>query len=164
MALKEFQIKEGTIAVQPFCASDVIDLARKCTEQGYKDSDVPYFMAASCTTLNGVRMTLAQLDQLPMRVTVQIIGAFDAKLTNRTVDEDGSILGTLPSGKLVTIRELTTAQARTAPQRHGAQMVPFTLVELSCTIDGKNVDFVDVQLMDGLDFLAIQAELNSDPS
>ena len=38
------------------------------------------------------------------------------------------------------------------------------MIEMTCKIQDTPMDFVDAQLMDGLDFLAIQAYLNADPS
>jgi hypothetical protein len=163
---KQITLQDGRVVkFRHFQAAEIIKINKAADEEGYKSaSDLPFFMATKLATIDDIPLSMDVLDSLPMAEGLKIVGSLSAEVTDQTTDSHGVIFGVLPSGKAVTIRPFTTGDFRKAGTRHGEAMRAFSMIEIACTIDAKPVDFVDAQMMDGLDFLAIQAIIGADPS
>lgn len=163
--LHEFKTKDGrTVTVNRFQAKRIADIAQESIKSGHASpTAMAFYMACQITHIEGQPVTMEQFRALPVNVGMQIVEKLGATLTN-VAKVDGSTIADLPSGKLITIKDATIGDMIDAGTMHGEEMRTFSIIEKLCTIDGKEVDFVDAQLMDGLDFLAIQAYLNADPS
>lgn len=163
--LHEFKTKDGrTVTVNRFQAKRIADIAQEAIKSGHASpTAMAFYMACQITHIEGQPVTMEQFRALPVNVGMQIVEKLGATITN-VAKVDGSTIADLPSGKLITIKDATIGDMIDAGTMHGEEMRTFSIIEKLCTIDGKEVDFVDAQLMDGLDFLAIQAYLNADPS
>ncbi len=163
---KQITLQDGRVVkFRNFQAAEIIKINKAAEAEGYKSaSDLPFFMATKLATIDDVPLTMDVLDSLPMSVGLEVVGSLSVEVTDQVTDSDGITSGTLPSGKMVAIRPFTTGDFRKAGTRHGEAMRAFSMIEIACTIDFKPVDFVDAQMMDGLDFLAIQAIIGANPS
>ena len=164
--LHEFKTKDGrTVTVNRFQAKRIADIAQEAIKSGHASpTAMAFYMACQITHIEGQPVTMEQFRALPINAGMQIVEKLGATISSVTIDKDGTLHGNLPSGKSVTIKDATIGDMIDAGTMHGEEMRTFSMIEKLCTIDGKEVDFVDAQLMDGLDFLAIQAYLNADPS
>ena len=164
--LHEFKTKDGrTVTVNRFQAKRIADIAQEAIKSGHASpTAMAFYMACQITHIEGQPVTMEQFRALPINAGMQIVEKLGATLTNVTKGPEGTT-ATAPSGKSVTIKDATIGDMIDAGTMHGEEMRTFSMIEKLCTIDGKDMDFVDAQLMDGLDFLAIQAYLNaSNPS
>lgn len=163
---KEHKLHDGRVVqFRAFQADEIFKINIAAAAAGFSQAaDLPFFMATQLATIDGAPLTMEVLDALPMSVGLAIVGNLSAEITDKATAKDGVVTGNLPSGKSVTIRPFTTGDFRKAGTRHGEAMRAFSMIEIACTIDGKEIDFVDARLMDGLDFLAIQAVIGADPS
>ena len=163
--LHEFKTKDGrTVTVNRFQAKRIADIAQEAIKSGHASPmAMAFYMACQITHIEGQPVTMEQFRALPINAGMQIVEKLGATLTD--VNKAHAITtAKLPSGKLISIADATVGDIIDAGTMHGEEMRTFSMIEKLCAIDGKEVDFVDAQLMDGLDFLAIQAYLNADPS
>ena len=164
--LHEFKTKEGrTVTVNRFQAKRIADIAQEAIKSGHASpTAMAFYMACQITHIEGQPVTMEQFRALPINAGMQIVEKLGATISSVTIDKDGTLHGNLPSGKDIAIRATTIGDMIDAGTRHGEENRVFSMIEMTCKIQDTPMDFVDAQLMDGLDFLAIQAYLNADPS
>ena len=165
--LHEFKTKDGrAVTVNRFQAKAATELTQQAINEGQKSGlKLISHMAASLTHIDGRQASMAEFRALPMKDGLSIVEKLNVGLKDIAVDKDGVTTANLPSGKTLSVKPSDYGTLLDAEDLHGEEMRFFSMIEMLCTIDGKSVDFVDAQLMDGLDYLAIQAYLNeSNPS
>lgn len=109
------------------------------------------------------RITREEIEGLNDADGMDLLEYVQAEITDEKALPDGEFIGTLPSGKIAQYRKSTLGTMSRAQRLHGAENAPYARVSLLCTIDGKEIDYIDVQIMDGLDFSAINDALGSRP-
>lgn len=110
-------------------------------------------------------LTMDDLDQMDQSDILTLLEYLNPTIeVTKTAKENGTTEGVLPSGKRIEIRRAKGADLRKAGKMNGEQNRVYSMISLTCFIDDEQPDFVQVQLLDGLDFLAINTHLNSRPT
>lgn len=179
-------LSDGTIVhLASFQAKQFTDAAQDAARQGMTDGiEISLFLLTRIGMMQvagykagdaqaHLPLTIADLDamdQFDIMTLMEYLTAdvkwTDSKSSARTVDGKPvpCKIGTLPSGKMVSMRRATGADLRKAGKMNGEENRNYSMISLTCQIDNKDLDFVDVQLMDGADFIALNTALNTRPT
>jgi hypothetical protein len=162
------------IRLEQFQAKQFVDYVAEVSRQNKgKDADP---LDIPIAILHGICFWVGKPDEQPTRVSRQEIDdltEFDsmdlleyisAEITEIKKDPDGTQSGILPSGRAIKWKQSTLRTLRDAQKANGPENATYVKIAMLCEIDGKPIDFVDVQIMDGLDFYAIQGVLGSRPT
>lgn len=105
----------------------------------------------------------AALD-LPVAVSTKIMELAMPEMTGVVKNSDGSGSGTLPSGKECYWKAPTGRDAKEAKKKYGIDGANLGLVEKCCLVGGESVAKMDVELMDGRDYMSLMNVMMTFPS
>ena len=144
------------VTLESFQAHLMMTATENSVKQGNADG-VSIMLGLICMigSIDGVQLTPESLDDIDAVYTGDLFKFFEAKINIEDTDEKGKITGTLPSGKKITAIRPKISHMRNAG-RFGDENRSFAQVSDTVEIDGKKIEHLDVRLMDGLDFIAIQ--------
>ncbi len=169
-------LSDGTVVyLANFQAKQFTDAAQDAARQGMTDGiEISMFLLTRIGRIEKDGRPpltiddLDSMDQFDIMLLMEYLTA-DIKWTANSVWHiDGrqmpSRVGVLPSGKMITIRRATGADLRKAGKMNGEENRAYSMISLTCQIDNMPLDFVDAQLIDGCDFIAINTALNTRPT
>ena len=124
--------------------------------------DMVYMLLSQITTFDGKKKSADEVLDLPLPMLNRLAEEVQPVVTDKE-DVDGQYTGKLPSGKFVTWRVPTGRDAKNAKKKHGAEAQTYGIVEEVVEIEGKKVGRHDVEIMDGLDFMALMSVMMEYP-
>lgn len=166
---KDVTLTNGSkVRVNAFQGKAFIDAQTEALKQGITDSieTVAFMLSKFCTRLTDagpVPLTSTEVEDLDAADVGPLSEWMGASLTEKT-KLDNKTYAKLPSGRSCVIRRATMRDMIQSGKRYGENNRAYAMILLTTEVDGKALDLVDVQTMDGLDFVAINNWLNSVPS
>lgn len=152
------------ITIHKFQAREFVQAARSAARDGMSDGmPIMLYLVGSIISCDGNALTWDQFEEIPYSDSIKLINEIPSSEIKNIVRSGRIVTGTLASGKSVEIKKPSTGDFLKVARRY-ADDKEYALVNHCVKIDGVQIDIHDVRIMDGLDYMQVAQEINSDPT
>ena len=168
--LDTVQLSDGrTVNVRKFQACEAVAASLEIAALGITDSPTEVLMYLVSKFAEVIQpegpatpLSFSDIKRMRSREAARLTKCLTVDLDIKETTADG-IRGLLPSGRSFTALDPTVQDKIDSERESNREMRIYALIAKCVTIDGQPIPILDVQIMDGMDFMPLWAWFNQAP-